>query len=176
MHHATAGVDDEFVCVGRLDNLGMSFCSLQALLDCYRNPSALQDEEHIKAVALFDHEEVGSSSAQGVLSADQITTASYSSSDFLKLHLALSLHASKLGKTSELHRSSVPGVGMTSQQRLWHYGSCHRPSRIAIRLFCSRFAPLFRLTLGLAAGAGGPVMRDTITRVTGSLAGELCAA
>lgn len=61
----TAGVDDEFVCVGRLDNLAMSFCSLQALLDCYRSADSLSSEDHIKAVALFDHEEVGSSSAQG---------------------------------------------------------------------------------------------------------------
>lgn len=50
---------------GRLDNLGMSFCSLQALLDSYSSAAALSEEQHVKAVALFDHEEVGSASAQG---------------------------------------------------------------------------------------------------------------
>ena len=61
----SAGVEDEFVLVGRLDNLAMSFCSLQALVDCYSSAEALQEEPNIKAVALFDHEEVGSASAQG---------------------------------------------------------------------------------------------------------------
>lgn len=60
-----AGVDNEFVFVGRLDNLGSSFCALQALLDCYPEDDSLQGESAIKAVALFDHEEVGSASAQG---------------------------------------------------------------------------------------------------------------
>ena len=50
---------------GRLDNLGMSYCSLAALLDCYPTEGHLADESAIKAIALFDHEEVGSASAQG---------------------------------------------------------------------------------------------------------------
>ena len=52
---------------GRLDNLGMSYCSLAALLDCYPTEGHLADESAIKAIALFDHEEVGSASAQGQL-------------------------------------------------------------------------------------------------------------
>ena len=63
-----AGVDDEFINVGRLDNLGMSFCALTALLDTFASPDSLQGESAVKAVALFDHEEVGSSSAQGTQS------------------------------------------------------------------------------------------------------------
>jgi len=51
--------------VGRLDNLAMSFCSLTALLDTYPTAEALADEPAVKAVALFDNEEVGSDSAQG---------------------------------------------------------------------------------------------------------------
>ena len=58
-------MDDEFLNVGRLDNLGMSFCALTALVDTFASPDSLQGEACIKAVALFDHEEVGSSSAQG---------------------------------------------------------------------------------------------------------------
>ena len=50
---------------GRLDNLAMSFCSLQALLDVHGDPASLADDANIKAIALFDHEEVGSASAQG---------------------------------------------------------------------------------------------------------------
>lgn len=51
--------------MGRLDNLGMSYLSLQALIDSTSRDSALADETAVKAVALFDHEEVGSASAQG---------------------------------------------------------------------------------------------------------------
>jgi aspartyl aminopeptidase len=58
-------VEDEFIFIGRLDNLGMSYLSLQALIDSTSEPAALANEAAIKAVALFDHEEVGSASAQG---------------------------------------------------------------------------------------------------------------
>lgn len=64
----SAGIENEFLFTGRLDNLGMSYCSLAALLDCYPTEAQLADESAIKAVALFDHEEVGSASAQGALS------------------------------------------------------------------------------------------------------------
>ena len=60
-----AGIENEFMFTGRLDNLGMSYCSLAALLDCYPTEGHLADESAIKAIALFDHEEVGSASAQG---------------------------------------------------------------------------------------------------------------
>jgi len=81
------GAAEEFIFCGRLDNLAMSYCSLQALLDACgttkkegggerekgerekeevaekRDP--LENETGVMAVALFDHEEVGSDSAQG---------------------------------------------------------------------------------------------------------------
>ena len=60
-----AGLEDEFLFVGRLDNLAMSYLSLRALIDSTIDAGALDDETAIKAVALFDHEEVGSASAQG---------------------------------------------------------------------------------------------------------------
>jgi len=64
------GAEEEFVFVGRLDNLAMSYCATTALIDAFGENSAggserLADESAVKAVALFDHEEVGSSSAQG---------------------------------------------------------------------------------------------------------------
>lgn len=52
--------------VGRLDNLEMSYCAARALVDAFPDEASLQGEAAVKAVALFDHEEVGSSSAQGV--------------------------------------------------------------------------------------------------------------
>ncbi len=60
-----AGLEEEFLFIGRLDNLAMSFLSLQALIDSTAGNGALADEAAVKAIALFDHEEVGSASAQG---------------------------------------------------------------------------------------------------------------
>lgn len=44
----------------------MSYCCLAALLDSYPTEGHLADESAVKAIALFDHEEVGSASAQGM--------------------------------------------------------------------------------------------------------------
>ena len=43
----------------------MSYCSLKALMDAFPDETSLAGHDTVKAVALFDHEEVGSSSAQG---------------------------------------------------------------------------------------------------------------
>ncbi|GJZ48476.1 probable aspartyl aminopeptidase [Tanacetum coccineum] len=60
-----AGAMKEFIFSGRLDNLCMSFCSLKALIDATVSEKSLEDESVVRMVALFDHEEVGSSLAQG---------------------------------------------------------------------------------------------------------------
>jgi aspartyl aminopeptidase len=56
------GALKEFVFSGRLDNLCSSFCCLKALID---SSADLSDEVGIRMIALFDHEEIGSQSAQG---------------------------------------------------------------------------------------------------------------
>jgi len=59
------GINSEFVFVGRLDNLCMSYLALQSLADACAGDNALAEETGVRAIALFDHEEVGSDSAQG---------------------------------------------------------------------------------------------------------------
>ena len=59
------GLREELVFSARLDNLGMSFCSTLGLIDSVAAPEALENDRTIRLIALFDHEEVGSESAQG---------------------------------------------------------------------------------------------------------------
>lgn len=65
------GLHDEYVFSARLDNLGMSYCALMALLESSANygnsfcSTSLEEEECVRMVLLFDNEEVGSQSAYG---------------------------------------------------------------------------------------------------------------
>jgi aspartyl aminopeptidase len=55
-----SGLEDEFVQVARLDNLGSSYAAVEALIACADDPG-----HSTRMIALHDHEEVGSRSAQG---------------------------------------------------------------------------------------------------------------
>jgi aspartyl aminopeptidase len=57
---ALGGITKEFLYSARLDNLATVFCAVESLADY--DP---QDSEDVSLVVAFDHEEVGSSSAQG---------------------------------------------------------------------------------------------------------------
>jgi aspartyl aminopeptidase len=57
---AIAGLEDEFIHTARLDNLGSCHAAVEALLET--SPSA---GSATRLIALYDHEEVGSKSAQG---------------------------------------------------------------------------------------------------------------
>ena len=57
-----AGIKSEFLCSARLDNLATVFCAIEALVE---HSADISNDEDITLVAAFDHEEVGSNSAQG---------------------------------------------------------------------------------------------------------------
>ncbi|KAI9313244.1 peptidase M18 [Dichotomocladium elegans] len=56
------GVYDEFIFSARLDNLGMSYCSLMAMIN---TADQAVDDPNIRVISLFDNEEVGSTTAHG---------------------------------------------------------------------------------------------------------------
>ena len=59
------GLNNEFLFSARLDNLGMTYCSVMGLVQSVQSPTSLINESCIRLMSLFDHEEVGSTSAQG---------------------------------------------------------------------------------------------------------------
>lgn len=59
------GINNEFVFSARLDNLGMTYCAVEGLIASVSSPSSLKDDPTIRLIACFDHEEIGSTSAQG---------------------------------------------------------------------------------------------------------------
>ena len=61
----TGGLNDELLFSARLDNLEMSYCSAMALVNSVASQSSLENESAIRLISLFDHEEIGSNTAQG---------------------------------------------------------------------------------------------------------------
>ena len=59
------GLLEEFIFSPRLDNLNSSFCATVGLIDSVADSSALESDNSIRLIALFDHEEIGSRTAQG---------------------------------------------------------------------------------------------------------------
>ena len=58
------GLNDEFIFAARLDNLEMTYCSVIGLVESLKS-APLDDESGIRLISCFDHEEIGSTSAQG---------------------------------------------------------------------------------------------------------------
>jgi aspartyl aminopeptidase len=59
------GINNELIFSARLDNLEMTYCSAMGLIESLQESSALEDESSIRLIACFDHEEIGSLTAQG---------------------------------------------------------------------------------------------------------------
>lgn len=62
------GLSDEFIFSARLDNLNQTYCATMGLIDSVSNSAALDKESSMRLIACFDHEEIGSMTAQGAFS------------------------------------------------------------------------------------------------------------
>lgn len=62
---AAGGLANEFLFAPRVDNQMSCFCATEGLIDSVSAPNALEHAASIRAIALFDNEEVGSVSYQG---------------------------------------------------------------------------------------------------------------
>ncbi|TVY47318.1 Aspartyl aminopeptidase [Lachnellula occidentalis] len=62
------GINNELIFSARLDNLGMTYCAVEGLIDSLSSPTALENESSIRLITCFDHEEIGSTSAHGAAS------------------------------------------------------------------------------------------------------------
>ena len=59
------GLNNELIFSARLDNLNSSYCATEAIIASTSSPSSLESESSIRLISLFDHEEIGSQTAQG---------------------------------------------------------------------------------------------------------------
>lgn len=134
-----AGAAKEFVFSGRLDNLCMSFCSLKALIDATSSESHLEDEAGVRMVALFDHEEVGSDSAQGAGSPAMLNALSRITSSFttdskllekaiqrsflVSADMAHALHPNYMEKHEDNHQPKLHGGLVIKHNANQHYAT-----------------------------------------------------
>ncbi|XP_044484840.1 probable aspartyl aminopeptidase isoform X1 [Mangifera indica] len=135
-----AGIKEEFIFSGRLDNLCMSFCSLKALIDTTSSGSNLEDETGVRMVALFDHEEVGSASAQGAGSPVMLDALSRITNSFCTItnvliekaiqrsflvsaDMAHALHPNYMEKHEDNHQPKLHGGLVIKHNANQHYAT-----------------------------------------------------
>jgi aspartyl aminopeptidase len=59
------GLNSELIFSARLDNLMMSFCAVEGLVTSLTASKTFDEDPTVRLIALFDHEEIGSRTAQG---------------------------------------------------------------------------------------------------------------
>jgi len=174
------GLNNEYIFSGRLDNLCSSYCATVALAESVSSENSLDNEENIRLVALYDHEEVGSASAFGAgstLTMDamlRITTAlnsnneilaSKTNSFFISADMAHAVHPNFSGKHENNHRPLMnkgPVIKNNANQRYASTGptslvieALAKKHEIPIQSFCIR-------NDGVCGSTIGPIVSSNI--------------
>lgn len=162
------GINDEFVFSPRLDNLASSFCAVTGLVEALEAPNALENEESIVMISLFDHEEIGSVSAQGAASNFQEVILSrlavlgstsdsqfhsspyqtFSKSFLISADMAHAVHPNYQAKHEDNHRPSMnkgPTIKINANQRyatnspgILLVQECANEAKVPLQLFVVR--------------------------------------
>lgn len=121
------GLRNEFVFSPRLDNLCSTWCAMQALIN---SGASLDEDESIRCIALFDHEEIGSQSAHGAASnfleaiisrlAQPAVFQCLASSFLLSADMAHAVHPNYKSKHDSKHQPLInegPVIKVNANQR-----------------------------------------------------------
>ncbi|KAJ3083233.1 hypothetical protein HK102_001181 [Quaeritorhiza haematococci] len=98
------GALNEYIFSARLDNLNSSYCALMALI----NAHSLSTDSNIRMIALFDNEEVGSTTAHGANSNLMVTTMKRLS----EIDVVAGANVGKSAFEQALHRSLLISADM----------------------------------------------------------------
>lgn len=164
---AVGGINDEFVYSPRLDNLCSSYCSVAALIESVTENNSLAADDSIRLISLFDHEEIGSTSAQGAQSnflgaiitrlaslplGGKSTASSpfetFSKSFMLSSDMAHGVHPNYDSKHESLHRPQLnqgPTIKVNANQRyatnspgIVLLQNCAEQAKVPLQLFVGR--------------------------------------
>lgn len=171
---ALTGLYDEFIAARGLDNLCMSFVTLQALIDTTSgDASTLADESQIRLVALFDNEEIGSSSAMGAASnmMDRVLMRlnkdadSYDSSVrksvVISCDMAHAVHPNYAEKHESNHRPAIHKGLVIKQNANQRYATTSVTSFLLSQLAATHNIPLQKFVVRNDVGCGstiGPIL------------------
>lgn len=111
------GVFEEFIFGGRLDNQVGAYCSIKSIIE---SSSSIVDETGINIAAIYDHEEVGSDSAQGAgssitehilrrLSSPDVFELAMARSFLISADQAHAVHPNYSDKHEDDHKPSMHG-------------------------------------------------------------------
>ena len=149
-----AGADEEFVSAGRQDDLACSHACVTALCDVAGQPAT----EHVSAIVLFDHEEIGSQSATGARGAwlgrqmeRSVLARGGDRDDFLRA-VADSLHVS-----ADMTHATHPNYADRHEPGHWIALGGGPVVKISANVFYGTTAPTQAAFLLAAEQAGVPV-------------------